>query len=156
VQEGDLRLRPLRLPEDVELALAWYADPEVLRFSEGGAAEPYSAHAVRQMYEVLAASGELFVIEVETPKGWRAIGDATLGTRGIPIAIGDRDYRSHGYGARVLALLVERARSLGWSELVTNGISVANERSLRMFARAGFLPAQRIVDEQGEETVTMR
>ena len=35
LRDGDLRLRPLRLPEDVDLALPWYQDPEVMSLSEG-------------------------------------------------------------------------------------------------------------------------
>ncbi len=156
MQDGDLRLRPLRLPDDIEAALRWYADPEVLRLSEGDATEPYSATTIEQMYEALAAEAEVFVIEVQTRAGWRPIGDATLGKRGMPIVIGEAECRSRGLGTRTLALLVERARVLGWDELVTNEISLSNERSLRMFERAGFVRLELVRDEGGEPALSMR
>lgn len=53
-------------------------------------------------------------------------------------------------------MLVERARSLGWSKLVTNGILLSNERALRMFESAGFVRAGPVEhDEKGNETVRM-
>ena len=156
MQDGDLRLRPLRLPADLEVALPWYADPEVLQFSEGGADEPYSVATVRQTYEVLASKGEVFIIEADAGNGWRPIGDVTLGEDGIPITIGDPPYRSRGFGTRTLALLVARARALGWDKLVTNPILLSNERSLRMFERAGFVRDEFVRDESGDGAVTMR
>jgi len=153
--DGDLRLRPLRLPADLEVALPWYADPEVLQFSEGGAEDPYSAATVRQMYDVLASKGEVFIIEVHTPDRWKPIGDVTLGKTGIPITIGDPDCRSRGLGTRALSLLISRARVLGWDKLVTNGILLSNKRSVRMFERAGFVRDHFVRDDSGTETVTM-
>ncbi len=157
MRNGDVRLRPLTLPDDVTVALPWYQDPEVLRFSEGDAREPYSANTVRAMYECLAATGEVYIIEVEvTPGEWTAIGDATLSRTGLPIAIGDAAYRSRGYGTRVLSLLVERARFLGWERLVTNGIAPSNLRSIHLFERAGFARiAQRAGDGHPENTVRL-
>ncbi len=138
LRDGDLRLRPLRLPKDIEVALPWYADPEVLRLSEG-VDEPYSAETVAQMFDVLSAKGEVFIIEVDTPIGWRPVGDVTLSETGIPITIGDPEYRSRGFGTRTLALLIDRARALRWDKLVTNPIELSNERSVRMFESAGFV-----------------
>ncbi len=39
----DLRLRPVRIPEDVVPALAWFRDPEVLFFSEGADTPPWDS-----------------------------------------------------------------------------------------------------------------
>ena len=125
LRDGDLRLRPLHLPRDVEAALSWYADSEA---------------KVRRMFEVLAAQGEVFLIEVEEAGGrWRPIGDVTLGDDSIPITIGESRDRARGFGGRTLALLIGRARALGWKKLVTRPIELENTRSLRMFERAGFV-----------------
>jgi len=142
LRDADLRLRPLRLHLDTDIALPWYADPEVLRFSESGAEERYSRATVQQMFEVLATKGEVFIIEIDMGNAWRPIGDVTLSKDGIPIAIGDPQYRSRGFGTRTLALLIQRASALGWDKLVTNPIELSNERSVRLFASAGFMRAK--------------
>ncbi len=54
LQKGSLRLRPVRLPDDVSHAAAWYQDPEVLYYSEGGsAAVPFDEERVERMYRYL-------------------------------------------------------------------------------------------------------
>lgn len=150
LQDGDLRLRPIRLPEDVALAVAWYRDPEVLRFSEGEGTPPYDAARVERMYRSMTTRCELHLIEVQSHDGWHAIGDAALcGEAGTPIVIGDAAYRSRGFGSRVLRLLITRARALGWSKLVVKGVYTYNERARRLYERAGFRVCGDVADEAG-------
>ncbi|MFN8541544.1 MAG: GNAT family protein [Thermomicrobiales bacterium] len=152
LQDGSLRLRPVVLPDDVAVAAPWYRDPEVLHFSEGEGTPPYDAALVEEMYRAMAGRCELYLIEVLTPAGWYPIGDAALcGEAGTPIVIGEAAFRSQGLGARVLQLLIGRARALGWSRMVVKGIYTYNERSLRLYARAGFRVCEQVTDDAGRE-----
>jgi RimJ/RimL family protein N-acetyltransferase len=139
LSDADLRLRPARLPEDCELAEAWYSDPEVMRFSEGDENSRYDAAMVEKMYRCLAGQGELYIIELRRGEMWLPIGDVTLAPDTIPIVIGVAECRSRGYGKRVLKLVVERARSLGWSELRVKNVYTFNVRSRRLYASLGFV-----------------
>jgi RimJ/RimL family protein N-acetyltransferase len=150
LHNGELRLRPVVLPDDVAVAAPWYRDPEVLHFSEGEGTPPYGAALVEQMYRAMAGRCEVYIIEVLTPDGWHPIGDAALcGEAGTPIVIGEAAYRSRGLGGRVLRLLIGRARALGWSRMVVKGIYTYNERSLRLYSGAGFRIIEQIADETG-------
>ena len=151
LQDGDLRLRPVRLPEDLALALPWYQDTEVLRFSEGEGTQAYDLATVERMYRYLDGCGELYVIEVETPRGWYPVGDVTLCRDTLPIVIGDPAYRSRGLGGRVLRLLVQRATDLGWPELKVKSIFTYNQRSRRLFEGAGFRLTGGGTDNGGRE-----
>src|SRR5262245_38975196 len=133
-----VRLRPAVLDEYERVALPWYQDPEVLRFSEGGE-PPYDRARLRRMFEALSAKGELYLVEVIDGDAWRPVGDAALLPDDVPIVIGRADDRARGIGSEVLRLLVARARELGWTELLTARIEPDNVRSLRMFRRAGFV-----------------
>lgn len=139
LQDGELRLRPARLPDDIELALPWYSDPEVMRYSEGDAEVTYDAEMISKMYRYLSEQGELYIIELRTGGDWRPIGDVTLAPETIPIVIGVAEYRSRGYGQRALGLLVDRARALGWRELRVKRVYTFNQRSRRLFESQGFV-----------------
>jgi len=75
----------------------------------------------------------VYVIEVVTPSGWLPIGDAILAPHTMPIVIGHQEYRNRGLGKRVIAMLVRRARSLGWRDLAVKSIYTYNERSRRAY-----------------------
>ena len=152
----ELRLRPVAdTDEYAALATPWYGDPEVLDLSEGGAA-PYEEARVRRMFESTRKKGEVYLIEIRRDDGWLAIGDASLLSDATPIVIGDERHRSQGIGSRALRLLVQRARELGRETVWVSGIVARNQRSLRMYRRAGFVECGRERDERGEESVKMR
>lgn len=152
---NDLRLRAVGADEYVRLATPWYSEPEVLELSESGA-DPYDPSRVRRMFESMSKKGELYVIEALEEPGWRAVGDASLLIDAIPIVIGDPAFRSRGLGTRVLELLVDRARELGWSSIRVSGVLTYNERALRMYRRAGFVPdGGRHVDSRDHELISM-
>ena len=138
LQREALRLRRVTADDYVQIALPWYQDPEVLRFSEGGEL-PYDHARMRRMYDALTAQGELYLIELCEAGAWRPIGDAALLPDDVPIVIGRPEDRGRGLGAQVLQLLIQRARSLGWVELHAGTIDPENHRSRRMFERAGFV-----------------
>ncbi|PSR23493.1 MAG: hypothetical protein C7B45_02850 [Sulfobacillus acidophilus] len=116
-----VKLRPLNVAEDVNLALSWYADPEVLYFSEGANAGRFDAARVERMYRWLLHKGRVFIVEV-FDEGWRAVGDVALCPELMPIVIGDPQYRNRGVGTQVLCLLIEEARRSGWTKLVAHKV----------------------------------
>jgi GNAT superfamily N-acetyltransferase len=149
ITDGVVRLRPYAGAADVERAVAWYQDPEVLYFSEGPDAEPFDRARVERMYQYLARVGELYVIEVATDAGWLPVGDVTLSPETLPIVVGEAAWRGRGIGSRVLALLIARARTLGWPALAAKHIWPDNTRSRRLFQRHGFRLVHVGVDEAG-------
>lgn len=152
LQDEDLRLRPVELPGDIDLALSWYADPEVLKYSEN-TPEPYGRNTIEGMYRFFMKRGEAYIIEARDAAGyWEAIGDAALTPDTVPIVIGAPEYRNRGYGRRVLKLLIARARELGWRKLKTKGIWTSNPRSRRTFEAAGFRLAGTGPDNEGRES----
>lgn len=163
MRAADIRLRPAALPDDVDLALPWYADPDVMHFSEG-VSTPYDRATVTRMYEYFAREGELFIIEAREPtrwllpwrrRRWRAIGDAALCRHTVPIAIGDPAYRSRGIGSHVLHLLIARARKQRWPSVEVHGVFAFNERSLRMYRSAGFTDIGERIDEDGARRIRL-
>lgn len=98
------------------------------------------------MYDWLAERGELWFIEVRdegAESGWRAVGDVTLCPSDLPIVIGEKDQRSRHVGRRVIGALCERARGLGWREVLVGEIYEWNVASQRCFSAAGFEPYER-------------
>lgn len=148
------RLRPVELPGDVELARAWYADPDVMR-SEG-VAQPPADETIENMYAHLSAEGEAWIIEVELCGVWHAIGDAALHPSMVPIAIGDPRYRGRGIARAVLRDLVARARERGWTEMVAHQVYADNEPSLRLFRGAGFVETARRTHDDGHVSISFR
>jgi GNAT superfamily N-acetyltransferase len=152
--DGNLRLRPANLPDDVEVGWPWYQDPATLDLSERPGTEPMSRDRVEHMYRYLFEHGEFYIIEVrEPPDGpdgaWMPIGDVMLAPNTLPIVIGDPGRRRRGIGRRVLALLIARARALGWTELHAKQIWSHNQGSLALFRSMGFVRESTGVDEAG-------
>ena len=152
LQDGNVRLRPVVLPDDIRLAVPWYRDPEVLYYSEGGAS-PYGADQVEKMYRHLLAKGEVFIIEIRQADQWLAIGDAALCTDCLPIVIGDGKYRSQGIGKKVLGLLIRYAQSQGRDKLRVNGVYAYNERSRRLYESFSFVATETYADGDGNESI---
>jgi RimJ/RimL family protein N-acetyltransferase len=150
LQDGELRLRPARLPDDIPLAEPWYSDPEVMRLSEGDENASYDAAMIGKMYEYLAQKGELYIIERFSGEQWVAIGDVTLAPDTMPIVIGLAEFRSRGYGKRIIRLLVERAKTLGWPELRIKSVKTYNPRSKRLFESLGFEQDGDVFIDEGE------
>jgi len=152
-----IRLRPVRLPDDVPAAVAWYQDPEVLHLSQGDADARFDAALVETMFRTMATRCEVYIIEVREPDGWRPVGDASLCREaGTPITIGHAGDRSRGIGRTVLARLVQRARELGWPEMVVSGIFTDNLSARRLYEGAGFRLTGEIATGDGRRQWTMR
>ncbi|WP_273365626.1 GNAT family N-acetyltransferase [Alicyclobacillus herbarius] len=155
LQDDELRLRPFRGESDVDSAIAWYQEPEVLRDSEGEGTEPYDRETVERMYRYLSGHGELYIIEVRENEAWQSIGDVTLCPDMIPIVIGDARYRGHGIGPRVIRILIGRAKDLGWKRVVVSKIYSYNQRSRRMFESLGFRCTGEFIDDKGRACMKM-
>lgn len=157
LHDGNVRLRLLILPSDIDLAVPWYQDQELLYYSEGGTgAVSYDADVVEKMYKYLLHKGEVFIIEVQTTDGWLAIGDISLCTDCLPIAIGNAEYRSKGIGGKVLDLIIDYAKSQGRDKLLVNCIYSFNERSLRLYKSRGFSEVKKYVHDDGNEGISMQ
>jgi RimJ/RimL family protein N-acetyltransferase len=143
LQHDDLRLRPVRIPEDIDAAVPWYSDPEVLHFSEGPGTPAYTRDTVERMFRYLDEQGETYIIEVLESGTWLPIDDAALLPDSLPIVIGSARHRSRGLGRRVLQLLIDRATVLGRQTLTVGKIFEDNERSFRLYEGAGFVRQER-------------
>ena len=153
LQDGDVRLRPVSLPGDIDVAWPWYQDVEMLALSQRPGTAPLSRDRVARMYKYLAEHGDFYIIEVREKRHgifWRSIGDVMLARDTLPIVIGDPAFRRRGIGRRVLALLITRARTLGWPTLQAKEIWSFNEGSRRLFQSAGFVLAATGVDQGGQ------
>ena len=137
--DDTLRLRPVRLSDDIAPAVTWYHDPEVLRLTQGEGTPPFDAVMVERMFQIMSTRCEVFIIEVREDETWHPIGDASLcATAGTPITIGDAHHRSRGLGRQVLNLLIARAWNLGWPAMVVSGVYTDNPRARRLYEGAGF------------------
>ena len=145
VLDIDADLRLVRLDAPPAEALSWYQDPETLWMVDGKR-EPYTPERLARMYDWLSEHGELWYIEVRdegAESGWRTVGDVTLCPSDLPIVIGEKDLRTHHVGRRVIGALCERARGLGWREVLVGEIYDWNVASQRCFSAAGFEPYER-------------
>lgn len=108
-----------------------------------GKRDPYTPGRLEQMYSWLANRGELWFIEVRDGGDWRAVGDVTLCRDDLPIVIGEYGLRGRHVGRRVVEALCERARRLGWKEVLVDEIYDWNEASRQCFSAAGFEPYEK-------------
>ena len=73
-----VRLRPVRLPDDIDVAVEWYQDPDMLRLTEGEGVGPFDAVMVEAMFTAMSTRCEVYIIEIRKGDGWRPVGDAAL------------------------------------------------------------------------------
>ena len=143
LSDGEIRLRPVNLKDDMNSFLAWYGSPEVIHYSEGPNVKPYGKDVIERMFKVLSEIGEYYIIEIREEESWKPIGDAGITAKRIPIVIGVTEYWGKGFGSKVLLLLIKRARAIGLKKLEVSGIYEYNERSLRLYSKARFLETER-------------
>jgi GNAT superfamily N-acetyltransferase len=152
IDDGSVRLRPARLPEDIDIALPWYCDSDVLYYSER-TEDAYDRNTVEKMYRYFIEHGELYLIEIKEKDSWLPIGDAALCSDTMPIVIGCAEYRSRGIGKRVVRMLIERARALNWSILYIKRVYDDNVRARRLYEGAGFVPVETDLDKTGKHSL---
>jgi len=138
-----IRLRPATL-NDVDIALPWYQDMEVLKYTAAIDRDtPYDRETVRSMYQYLLKIGECFIIEVEKDSTWIPIGDVTLSEETIPIVIGRKEFWGRGIAKNVLLYLIQRAKEIGYTRIKAQEIYDFNTRSLNLFRSLGFKELQK-------------
>lgn len=134
----NIRLKPASV-DDVDLAMPWYQDIEILKYTAGVEREtPYDRKTVKRMYQYLLKIGECYIIEVEEGTTWVPIGDVTLSEETIPIVIGRKEYWGRGIGKKVLLSLIQRAKEIGYTRIKVKEIYSYNERSISLFRSLGF------------------
>ena len=132
---SEIRLR--KYDEKVDFALNWYQDEETLMLVDGKN-KAYDMERLNKMYTYLDNQGELYFIEYKVNYKYIAIGDVTFSKDDMPIVIGDKDYRGHGIGKKVVLKLIERGRDLGYNKLFVNEIYHYNIGSQNLFEGVGF------------------
>ena len=146
---GRVLLRPLT-EADWPILLRWNSDPEVLYYLEGDHVERYSPNEVQEIYRSVSQHAICFVIEHDG----EPVGDCWLqemnldrvkerypglDCRRIDIVIGDTRLWGRGLGGEAVRLLTDFAFDAQSADAVfACGVGDYNERSLRMFRRAGF------------------
>ena len=133
--DDTLRLR--KYDGNHNFALAWYQDEETVWLVDGNR-NPYTVERLEGMYRYLNNAGELYFIEVLENGIYKPIGDVTFWQEDMPIVIGDPAYRGKGIGRKVIAVLAERGKELGYRYLEIGEIYDWNEGSRRCFESVGF------------------
>ena len=140
----DLRLR--RYDGTADFAFGWYQDPELVYLVDG-VRKPYDRETLYNMYNYLAARGELYFIEARAWDGYAPIGDVAFSETDLPIVIGVPEYRGRGVGRQVILTLMDRGRQLGYEKMSVREIYDFNTASIRCFTSCGFAPVEKT--EQG-------
>lgn len=133
----DETLRLRKFDDKFDFALAWYQDPELVWLVDG-VKVPYTGEKLGRMYHYLDKHGELYFIEAMENGCWKPIGDVCLCEEDLPIVIGDPAYRGKSVGAKVIAALVDRGRTLSWKQMFVEEIYPYNLASKKCFEKSGF------------------
>ena len=147
-----LRLRPLELT-DLPLMARWERDP-TLRHLNDEELEPPSEDAVREQIARWAnpRRDNLISFAVEVQASGECIGFAMLALIDratsecfVGLTIGERTAWGCGYGREIVEALTECAFDRVRLQRVYAEVFAFNERSLRLFQRAGYRPVERKV-----------
>lgn len=136
--EPGLRLRAFDGKYD--FAFDWYQDPEMVWMVDG-VRRAYTRETLTAMYAYLYKRGELYFIEIRRDGAFVPVGDVTFWQDDMPIVLGDPDCRGRGIGKKVIGALIDRARSLGFTQLRVGEIYDWNISSQKCFMAMGFVPA---------------
>ncbi|MFM0589960.1 GNAT family N-acetyltransferase [Streptococcus suis] len=142
ILEIDKQVRLRRYDGQHDFAFEWHQDLELVWLVDGNK-EPYTLDRLNRMYGYLATNGECYFIEILENGQFIPIGDVTLFADDFAIAIGDRQYWNKGIGTKVLQRMVERARELGFVEILVEEIYDWNLGSRKLFEKCGFEVAEK-------------
>ncbi|WP_333674125.1 GNAT family N-acetyltransferase [Streptococcus parasuis] len=137
ILEIDKQVRLRRYDGQHDFAFEWHQDLELVWLIDGNK-EPYTLDRLNRMYGYLSKSGECYFIEILENGQFLPIGDVTLLRDDFAIAIGDKRYWNKGIGTKVLQRMVERARELGFVEILVEEIYDWNLGSRKLFEKCGF------------------
>lgn len=149
---GPVVLRPLS-DEHLPLLYKWCADPEVLYWTEGGAAAKdlsYGPDTVHQIYGGVSQNAFCFLIEyggvpvgecwlqrMNLPEVKKQYPDS-LDVRRIDISIGEKAYWGRGIGTQCIGMLAEFAFCGEHVDVLHCFCEDYNVRSCRMWEKHGF------------------
>ena len=133
--DNEIRLR--RFDGCFDFAFDWYQDEETVYLVDG-VRKKYGWDDLQRMYNYLNGHGELYFIEIKENQTYRPIGDVTFWQDDLPIVIGDKNCRAKGIGRKVIEVLVQRGRELGYPALKVNEIYGFNPASRKCFESVGF------------------
>jgi aminoglycoside 6'-N-acetyltransferase len=122
--------------DDVELLVAWHADPDVARYWDG---KTYTEEEMRARLARPDVDAYIVMAE-ERPVGylqaWREGNAGGLDMFLVP------DARGCGYGPDAARALASALRQQGWMRITVDPY-VWNERAIAAWRRAGFEPIER-------------
>lgn len=131
---------------DLDLLTAWFSDPDVYAWWGG---EPIEREEVRADYTGhRSPEVESFIIESEgKPVGYLQYWRATERSGGLDMFL-IPEARGRGLGPDAARATVEHLLGeKGWTEVTVDPL-VDNERAIRAWTRAGFVPDHESIDEQ--------
>ncbi|MDH6710740.1 RimJ/RimL family protein N-acetyltransferase [Kitasatospora sp. MAA19] len=147
---GEFRLRPVRLPADLDLLAGWMNDPEIAAFWELAGPPDVTERHLRAQLDGDGRSVPCLGLLDGAPMSYWEVYRADLDPlarhyparphdTGVHLLLGPAESRGRGLGAVLLAALAER---ILWRrpccERVVAEPDVRNRRSVRAFERAGF------------------
>lgn len=120
---------------DVELLVAWHADPEVSRYWDG---ETFTAEEMRA--RLARRDVDAYIVEAEGRavgylQAWREGDEGGLDMFLIP------DARGRGYGPDSARALAQALLEQGWPRVTVDPYAW-NERAVKAWKRAGFEPLE--------------
>lgn len=153
IQGGDdeytIILRPLT-DADLPFLYQWYADPEVLYWTEFDDVSPYTPDTIEKIYHTVSQAALCFAIEVNRI----TIGDcwlqkmnlpdviamypANTDVRRIDMAIGEKNYWGKGIGSVFMKMLIDYAFNVEKVDVLHCLCTDYNIRSQRMWEKNGF------------------
>ncbi len=130
-------------PDDIPLLWEWMQDEELMRLRDFPA-PPTSLDAARKEFEQAGDAGPHLRLAIATHDGL-LIGETSLreidqrnGGAVFTIAIGNRDYWSHGYGSDAARALIRYAFEMLNLHRITLFVHATNERAIRSYEKCGF------------------
>ncbi|MFF1794873.1 GNAT family N-acetyltransferase [Kitasatospora sp. NPDC058263] len=150
---GEFRLRPVRLPADLELLAGWMNDPETAAFWELAGPPAVTERHLRAQLDGDGRSLPRLGLLDGAPMSYWEIYRADLDPlaahyparphdTGVHLLLGPADCRGWGLGPTLLAALADRIlRARPRCRRVVAEPDVRNLRSIRAFERAGFTRA---------------
>lgn len=133
--DQDLRLRKYNGQHD--FALPWYQDTENVWMIDGDQ-ELYTPEYLGKMYAWWSDHYEVYFIEILEQGHYKPIGDVSFGQDDMPILMGEKQYRGRGIAKKVISTLIERAKELGFEEILIEEIYSWNTPSQNLFTSLGF------------------
>lgn len=131
-------------PDDIRQLWEWLQDEELMRLRDFPA-PPTSFEAARREFEQASDDCERNLRLAITTLEGELIGETSLreidqrnGDAVFTIAIGNRDYWSHGYGSDVTRCLMKYAFEMLNLHRVTLFVHSSNERAIHAYRKVGF------------------